>query len=101
MVHEALIRSWGQLQAWMAEDRAFRTWQERLRVALRTWESTDRDEGALLRGVPLAEAEEWLRTRGEELGEAERAYVEAGLAAAGGAAAGGARGGSGSCRGAR
>ncbi|MCU0523058.1 MAG: hypothetical protein MUF84_20520, partial [Anaerolineae bacterium] len=81
VVHEALIRSWGKLQAWMAEDRAFRTWQERLRVSLRTWETTGHDEGALLRGVPLAEAEEWLGTRGEDLGETEHAYVEVGLAA--------------------
>ncbi|NIV29840.1 MAG: hypothetical protein GWN58_10140 [Anaerolineae bacterium] len=33
VVHEALIRGWGQLQAWLEADRAFRTWQERLRAA--------------------------------------------------------------------
>jgi WD40 repeat protein len=80
VVHEALIRSWGQLQTWLAEDRAFRTWQERLRASLHTWESTGHDEGALLRGVPLAEAEEWLRRRIEELGETERVFVQEGLA---------------------
>ena len=80
VVHEALIRSWGQLQGWMAEDRQFRTWQERLRVSVRTWESTGRDAGALLRGVPLAEAEAWLGTRGEDLGAGECAFVAAGIA---------------------
>jgi len=80
VVHEALIRSWGQLQAWMTEDRAFRTWQERLRIGVHMWESTDHDEGALLRGVSLAEAEEWLRNKGRDLGENERSFVEAGIA---------------------
>jgi WD40 repeat protein len=80
VVHEALIQHWGQLQAWMAEDRAFRTWQERLRVGLRTWQATDQDEGALLRGAPLAEAEGWVADRGQDLSKMERAFIKAGLA---------------------
>jgi WD40 repeat protein/DNA-binding SARP family transcriptional activator len=80
VVHEALIGSWGELQAWMEEDRAFRTWQERLRTAVRQWERTGQDEGALLRGAPLAEAEGWLAERGEELGEGERSFIRAGVA---------------------
>ena len=81
VVHEALVRSWSKLQAWMAEDRSFREWQERLRVGVRTWEDTGHDEGALLRGVSLAWAEEWLETQREDLSEAERAFIQAGLAA--------------------
>ncbi len=77
VVHEALIQHWGQLQTWMAEDRAFRTWQERLRAALRGWEASGGDEGALLRGVPLAQAEGWLAERGEEWSPAEVRFVEA------------------------
>ncbi|MFN2225956.1 MAG: BTAD domain-containing putative transcriptional regulator, partial [Anaerolineae bacterium] len=80
VVHEALIGSWGELQAWMEEDRAFRTWQERLRTAVRQWERTGQDEGALLRGAPLAEAEGWLAEREDELGEGERSFIRAGVA---------------------
>jgi WD40 repeat protein/DNA-binding SARP family transcriptional activator len=79
VVHEALIANWGQLQAWMAEDRAFRTWQERLRVALRTWQATDHDEGALLRGAPLAEAEGWRAERHGEISSPEHDFIEAGV----------------------
>ena len=79
VVHEALIRSWIQLRRWMAADRSFRTWQERLRAALRQWEATDQDEGALLRGLSLAEAENWLGQRADELSETERSYIEASL----------------------
>ena len=52
-----------------------------------------RDEGALLRGVPLAEAEEWLRMRGEDLGETEYTFVEAGIALRSGALQSGRRSG--------
>ena len=79
VVHEALIRSWGRLVGWMKEDRRFRMWQERLRFAIRQWEETGRDEGALLRGVPLAEAERWQQERDEELSEAESTFIASGV----------------------
>ena len=81
VVHEALIRSWDQLRRWMEADRSFRAWQERLRAALYQWGATDQDEGALLRGLPLAEAENWLRQREVDLSRSEQAYIEASLAA--------------------
>lgn len=77
VAHEALIQRWGQLRAWMDADRAFRTWQEGLRAALRGWETSDRDEGALLRGAPLAQAESWLAEREGELSEAEQDFIQA------------------------
>jgi WD40 repeat protein len=80
VVHEALIQGWGRLQRWIEEDRAFRTWQERLRSAMRGWEASDQDEGALLRGAPLVEAEGWLTERGEDLSQAEVGFIEASVA---------------------
>ncbi|BAZ06025.1 nSTAND1 domain-containing NTPase [Calothrix sp. NIES-3974] len=75
VVHEALIRNWGQLHRWMQQDRDFRHWQEQLRVAMRTWESSGFDEGALLRGKPLADAEYWERQRFLELSPVERSFI--------------------------
>ncbi len=80
LVHEALIQGWGQLQEWMNTDRAFRIWQERLRAALQSWEASGQDEGALLRGGPLVEAEDWLAERQAELSEVEIAYIQDGIA---------------------
>ena len=77
VVHEALIRDWEKLRLWMEEDRAFRVWQDRLRAALHQWEASNRDEGALLRGAPLAEAEGWLASRGTDLNQIEQAHVHA------------------------
>jgi hypothetical protein len=80
VVHEALIREWGTLREWMESDRTFRTWQEQLRAAKRQWEATGNDDGALLRGVLLAEAEDWRQKRLEELSEQERVFVQLSLA---------------------
>ena len=76
VVHEALIRGWGQLRGWMEEDRAFRAWQERLRAALRQWQMSDLDSDALLRGTLLAEAEGWLAERGSFLNREERYFID-------------------------
>ncbi len=77
MVHEALIREWGTLREWINANRQFRTWQERLKIALREWKNNNHDSGALLRGAPLAVAEDWLQKRTEEMTQAERDFIQA------------------------
>ena len=76
VVHEALIREWGTLREWMNANRQFRTWQERLKVALREWKNHNHDSGALLRGVPLTVAEDWLRKRADEMTQEERDFIQ-------------------------
>ncbi|MEH2424067.1 MAG: hypothetical protein V7K48_25120, partial [Nostoc sp.] len=80
VVHEALIRNWGELQQWMDTDRSFRTWQERLRVAMYQSEQTQPDQGALLRGAALADAEEKLKQRREDLSQREQKFIQASVA---------------------
>ncbi len=76
VVHEVLIREWGRLHGWMDSDRTFRTWQERLRVLIRQWEATGKDDGVLLRGVLLAEAQEWRKRRLDEMSQKEQDFIE-------------------------
>jgi WD40 repeat protein len=76
VVHEALIRNWGELRGWMEIDRVFRAWQERLRVMMGQWEKTQEDKGALLRGLPLMEAESWLQQRLDEISLSEKIFIE-------------------------
>ncbi|NEO61215.1 MAG: trypsin-like serine protease [Moorea sp. SIO4G2] len=77
IIHEALIREWGTLRGWMEVNREFRTWQERLKVRMQEWGKSNRDDGALLWGVPLAEAENWLQKRFAEIGENEKDFITA------------------------
>ena len=76
VVHEALIREWLTLRSWMKKDRLFRAWQERIRAAIHQWSDVKQDEGALLRGVSLAEAEEKLKERREELSPSEQNFIQ-------------------------
>ena len=82
VVHEALIRNWGELRGWMVKDRVFRAWQERLRAGMYQWQQIENgdvtgwDESRLLRGTALAEAEENLKQRPEDLSEGELFYIQ-------------------------
>jgi len=60
VAHEALFRSWDRLATWLNEEPEFLLCRERLGGALAGWERSGKDEGALLRGALLGEAEHWL-----------------------------------------
>lgn len=77
LAHEALIARWDRLREWVEADRAFRSWQERLRTALAQWEASSRDQRALLGGLPLAEAEQWLVDRLTDIPGAEQDFIRA------------------------
>lgn len=79
VVHEALIGNWERLRGWIEEDRAFRTWQEGLRIAIRQWEAGGKDEGGLLRGAALVEAEAWLETQAGEMSHNESHFINASI----------------------
>jgi hypothetical protein len=75
VVHEALIRRWKILRQWVEEEREFLVWQEKLRVLLGQWEESGKDEGAVLRGLPLDEALRWRGSHNEYLGRKERKLI--------------------------
>ncbi|NUS65441.1 MAG: hypothetical protein HOQ46_17515, partial [Saccharothrix sp.] len=82
LAHEALIRNWPRLRDWIAEDRAGLRVQRMLTEAAHTWESLDRDPGALYRGTRLALVREWVDgTRGPRLTPGEIRFLEASIAA--------------------
>ena len=79
VAHEALIRSWDRLGSWMEEDRTFRSWQEGLRGAIRQWQDHQEDEGGLVRGRSLAQAESWLAERPAELSKTDQRFIQASI----------------------
>lgn len=75
LTHEALIRGWPQLRAWIDEDRDALQAQRRLTEATAEWDRSGRaDEGLLYRGARLAAWREWDTG---VLPEAERAFLAA------------------------
>ncbi|MCI5151038.1 MAG: myosin kinase, partial [Candidatus Electrothrix sp. MAN1_4] len=77
VVHEALIRRWQTLRQWVDEEREFLVWQEKLQVLLGQWVESGKDEGALLRGLPLDEALKWRVTHDAHLTDEEREFIAA------------------------
>lgn len=80
IAHEALVRRWPRLNQWLQEDREILIWRQRLRLIIREWEQTGRDDGFLLRGPLLDEAKLWLSRRANDLTPEEKEFISASLA---------------------
>ncbi|MFD0374269.1 trypsin-like peptidase domain-containing protein [Streptomyces sp. NPDC127112] len=62
LIHDALIRDWGTLRAWVREDHRFKEWLDYTRTRRARWEER-KDAGELLSGTALAEGLEWSQHR--------------------------------------
>jgi hypothetical protein len=79
VAHEALIRNWPALVEWVNRDRTFQSWLRQLKPRIDEWRTNPTEAGTLLRGGPLAVAEDWNARRGDELNQEEKAFVAASL----------------------
>jgi hypothetical protein len=68
LAHEALIRTWPRLAAWLDESRDELRAGERIEYAAREWERQGRDPDVLYRGAPLAVALEWRARHDDDVG---------------------------------
>jgi formylglycine-generating enzyme required for sulfatase activity len=77
VAHEAIFRRWDKLKEWIAGEREFLSWRSGLETARRAWEKApDRDQdGALLMGFALTQAQRLLDRRSGDLPEADRTYI--------------------------
>jgi len=73
--HEALIQGWSDLRAWLNEDREFLLWRQRLNLYSTVWQRANRDDGGLLRGALLTEAERWQASHATGLNDEERDFI--------------------------
>jgi len=76
IIHDVLLREWGQLQQWLEADRRFLTWHQELERLVHGWGSRH-DKNKLLRGQDLTEAKGWLQKRGADLNQEEVAFLHA------------------------
>jgi WD40 repeat protein/class 3 adenylate cyclase len=75
VAHEAIIRHWPTLRAWLDEDREGRLLHRRLTESAQEWETLGRDPGALFRGSRLATTGDWATAHDPELNELEREFL--------------------------
>jgi WD40 repeat protein/class 3 adenylate cyclase len=79
VAHEALIREWPALRAWLEEDHEGLRLHRRLGDAARLWATGGHETSDLYRGTRLEAAREWAHTNPEALNAPERAFLDASL----------------------
>lgn len=80
VAHEALLREWARLRAWLDESRADLRLERMLARSAEEWLAAQRDASFLLRGSRLAQLQEWVQATDLALTGDERAYLQASLA---------------------
>ncbi|MBW4632424.1 MAG: hypothetical protein KME30_11155 [Iphinoe sp. HA4291-MV1] len=73
--HEVCQKLQENINHWLKSYEFFNI-DRQLRSLIRQWESSGRDEGALLRGKPLSDAEYWQSKRIDELSAGEKGVAE-------------------------
>jgi WD40 repeat protein/DNA-binding SARP family transcriptional activator len=76
VAHEALLREWPRLRAWLEEDAEGRRLHQHLTHAARDWDAAERDPGELYRGARLASALEWAGDHRGDLNALERGFLD-------------------------
>jgi WD40 repeat protein/DNA-binding SARP family transcriptional activator len=76
VAHEALLREWPRLRAWLEDDAEGRRLHQHLIHAARDWETAGRDRGELYRGARLASALDWVAAHEGDMNELEREFLE-------------------------
>jgi formylglycine-generating enzyme required for sulfatase activity len=77
VAHEAIFRRWDKLRDWIAAEREFLAWRNRLEAARRAWQATpdESKSDALLMGAALAQAQSWFAQRAEDLPKVDREFI--------------------------
>jgi len=81
VAHEALLREWPRLRAWLDEDRDGLRILRHLHSTAVEWDAAGRPPGELYRGGRLESAEEWASTHADDLNPLEAEFVRASQAA--------------------
>ncbi len=79
LAFNALVMNWERLIRFITEDRDFILWRQTLRAKINDWKQTQKSSATLLTESDAKQAVFYLKRRGTDLNENERAYVEASL----------------------
>jgi formylglycine-generating enzyme required for sulfatase activity len=77
VAHETIFGRWDKLREWIAAEREFLAWRSGLEAARGAWRAAPKPakDSALLMGLALAKAQNWLAKRAEDLPELDREFI--------------------------
>jgi WD40 repeat protein/DNA-binding SARP family transcriptional activator len=81
VAHEALLRDWPRLRAWLEDDADGRRLHRHVTSSARAWEEGGRDHGDLYRGARLTAALDWADAHTPDLNAAEQEFLASSRAA--------------------
>ncbi len=81
VAHEVLLQSWGTLATWLESEREFLSFKAHIEQAQAAWLKAERDKRALLSGLDLIKAEQWLATRERDFDADDAAFIRDSVAA--------------------
>jgi WD40 repeat protein len=79
VAHEALIREWPRLRAWLDENREGLHMHRQLTQATQDWLNTQCEPDMLYRGIRLARVQEWASAHADDLNAQEQEFLTASL----------------------
>ncbi len=79
VAHEAIIREWGRLRAWLDDSRNDVRMQRTLAALAADWDVSGRDSGFLMRGIRLDNYEKWAQATTLALTDSENRFITASL----------------------
>jgi len=83
VTHEALLRGWPRLSSWLREAREFLIFKGDMARAERRWRAMGMADSALMTGLDLTSAKQWLTERqAADLSDEERQFIGASIACA-------------------
>lgn len=75
VAHEALIREWHTLRAWLEENRDGLRLHRHLTDSAQEWQTSNRESDILYRGARLAQTLEWASSHQDEMNDLEREFI--------------------------
>jgi len=81
IAHDALLHEWPRLREWIEKNRASLRIRDQITERAKLWRYNNASS-ALAHGVELTEFQRWWRDHSEEVGQSQKEYLEASVAAA-------------------
>ena len=78
VAHESIFLHWQKLRDWIVAEKSFLSWRKDFEMLRKKWEDapSDSKDDALLMGIHLADARQWIKERASDLSARDLQFVQ-------------------------